>query len=71
MEGIVFEAGLLDGTLAAVGLFVMLAVALGAILFGYIADEEARGRRLEWLEEPLAMAGQPGQAEEMKVRKAA
>lgn len=71
MEGIVFEIALLDATLAAAGLFVMLAVALGAVLFGYIADEEARGRRLEWLEEPLAMAGESGQVEGLKLRKAA
>lgn len=71
MEGIVFEAALLDATLAAAGLFVMLAVALGAVLFGYIADEEARGRQIEWLEEPLAMAGQSGQVEGLRLPKAA
>lgn len=71
MEGIVFETALLDGTLAAAGPFVMLAVATGAILFGYVADEEARGRRLEWLEDPLAMPGEAGQVEGLPLRKAA
>ncbi len=51
--------------------FAMLAVAMGAILFGYIADEEAKGRRIEWLEEPLAMAGKPAEGEEVRLRKAA
>ncbi len=49
----------------------MLAVAMGVILFGYIADEEAKGRRIEWLEEPLAMAGKPAEGEEVRRRKAA
>lgn len=71
MEGILFETELLNATIAAAGLVVMLAVAMGVILFGYVADEEARGRRLEWLEEPLAMAGEPVQVGEVKLRKAA
>jgi len=71
MEGVLFETELLNATIAAAGLVVMLAVAMGVILFGYVADEEARGRRLEWLEEPLARAGEPVQVEEVKLRKAA
>jgi len=71
MEAIVFETALLDATLAVAGLLVMLAVAMGVILFGYVADEEARGRRIEWLEEPLAMPGESAQAEEVRLRKAA
>jgi len=71
MEGILFETGFLNATVAGVGLLAMLAVAMGVILFGYIADEEARGRRIEWLEEPLAMAGKPAQGEEVRLHKAA
>lgn len=71
MEGVLFETEFLNATIAVAGLFAMLAVVMGVILFGYIADEEARGRRLEWLEEPLAMAGEPAQVEEVKLRKAA
>ena len=71
MEGVLFETEFLDATIAGVGLLAMLAVAMGGILFGYIADEEARGRRIEWLEEPLAMPGESAQAGEVKLRKAA
>jgi hypothetical protein len=55
MEGMFLEAGFLNSTIAVAGLAVLLAVALGGILFSYIADEEAKGRRIDWLEEPLAM----------------
>lgn len=71
MEGVLFQPEFLDASIAVVGLLVMLAVGLGGILFGYIADEEAKGRRIEWLEEPLAMPGEHRQAEEVRVRKAA
>ncbi len=43
--------------LAVAGLLVMLAVAIGALVFAYIGDEEARGRHIDWLEEPLATPG--------------
>ena len=71
MEGIFFEPEFLNATVAGLGLLAMLAVVVGAILFGYLADEEARGRRFEWLEESLVMAGEPAQAEEVILRKAA
>ena len=71
MEGFVLGSGLLNSTVAATGLLILLAVAMGAILFGYIADEEAKGRRVEWLEEPLAVPGEYGQAQGIKLKKAA
>ena len=71
MEGILLEAGFLNSTIAVAGLLVLLAVALGGILFGYIADEEARGRRIDWLEEPLTMGGEPEQVVKAVLRKAA
>ena len=71
MEGMFFEAGFLNPTIAVAGLSVQLAVALGGILFSYIADEEARGRRIDWLEEPLAMGGEPERVEKVILRKAA
>jgi len=57
--------------IAVAGLLIMLAVAIGGLAFAYIADEEAKGRRIEWLEEPLAMPGETAQAEEVRLRKAA
>lgn len=71
MEGTLVELGFLDPTIAVAGLLVLLAVALGGILFGYIADEEARGRRIDWLEEPLAMPGVPKQVGREIFQKAA
>lgn len=53
------------------GLLVMLAVAIGGLAFAYIADEEAKGRRIEWLEEPLATIGESSEAQETMLRKAA
>jgi hypothetical protein len=71
MEGLVFGAEFLNSTIAVAGLLVLLAVAMGAILFSYVADEEAKGRRIEWLEEPLAMPGEPERVEAPSLRRAA
>ena len=56
---------------AAAGLLVMLAVAIGGLAFAYIADEEAKGRRIDWLEEPLATIGESSEVHETRLRKAA
>ncbi len=71
MESMFLEAEFLSSTIATAGLLILLAVALGGILFGYIADEEAKGRRIEWLEEPLAMPEAPGVVAKVILRKAA
>ncbi len=71
METLVFGSELLNSTIAVTGLLGLLAVALGGILFSYIADEEAKGRRIDWLEEPLAMPGVPTQVERGVFQKAA
>ena len=65
------DVHLFDPTIAAAGLAILLLIAVVGLLFSYIADEEARGRRIEWLEEPLAMPGERRQAEEARIRKAA
>jgi len=57
--------------IAAAGLLIMLAVAIGGLAFAYIADEEAKGRRIEWLEEPLATIGESSEVQETRLRKAA
>jgi len=56
---------------AAAGLLVMLAVAIGGLAFAYIADEEAKGRRIDWLEEPLATIGESSEVQETRLREAA
>lgn len=71
MEGLLFNTEFWNPGIAAAGLAILLAVALAGILFGYIADEEAKGRRIEWLEEPLAMGGEPEKAQEVRLSKAA
>ncbi len=58
-EGTLLEVRFLNPTIAVAGLLVLLAVALGGILFSYIADEEAKGKRIEWIEETQAMPGEP------------
>jgi L-asparagine transporter-like permease len=68
---LLFDTEFWSPTIAIAGLAILLAVALAAILFGYIADEEAKGRRIEWLEEPLALGGEPEKMQEAQLRKAA
>jgi hypothetical protein len=56
---------------AVAGLLLMFAVALAGLVFAYIADEEAQGRRIDWLEEPLATIGESSEVQETRLRKAA
>ena len=57
--------------IAVAGLLIMLAVTIAGLAFAYIADEEAKGRRIEWLEEPLATIGESSEVQETRLRKAA
>lgn len=71
MENLVFGSELLNPTIAVASLLVLLAVALGGILFSYIADEEAKGRWIDWLEEPLATGWERKPVEKVTLLKAA
>ena len=71
MEGIVLGAEVFESAVTFAGGLILLAIAVGAILLGYTADEEAKGRRIEWLEEPLATAGEPEGVQEAKLAKVA
>ena len=71
MEGILFPAEVFKSAVAFAGGLVLLAIAVGAILLGYVADEEAKGRRIDWLEEPLATPEESRHVEDVKLRKAA
>jgi hypothetical protein len=74
VEGLVLETQYFDSTMAGAGLAMLLAVAIGSLLFGYIAEEEARGRRIDWLEEPQTMPGEytsVREAEEFTLTRAA
>lgn len=71
MEGIVLGTEVFTSPVAFAGGLILLAVVVAAILLGYIADEEAKGRRIDWLEEPLATAGEPEGVQEAKLAKVA
>lgn len=71
MEIILMEPEFLPAATLTMGLLAFLAVALAGILLGYAADEDARGRRLAWLEEPLATVPRPVPLERVELRKAA
>ena len=72
MEAMIYSGEFIDLIVATAGLWAMLAAAIGGLLlFGYVADEEAKGRRLMWLEEPLATAPRPVRLEKVELRKAA
>jgi hypothetical protein len=71
MEATLLAGEFLDSTIAVAGLLVLLAVAMAGILFSYIADEEAKGRRIEWLEEPLATGWEGKPVEKVTLLKAA
>ena len=74
MEGLALDLEFFNATIAAAGLAILLAVAIGVLVFSYIADEERKGRRIDWLEEPLAMPGDrvhPQTIEAVKLPKAA
>ena len=53
------------------GGLILLAVLAGGVLLGCIAEEEAKGRRLIWAEEPLPEAGKPALPEAEQLRRAA
>ncbi|MCI0658690.1 MAG: hypothetical protein L0170_16685 [Acidobacteria bacterium] len=71
MEGIVLATAAFESTVGFVGGLVLLAIAVGAFLLGYIAHEEAKGRRIDWLEEPLATPQEFRHMEDVKLAKAA
>ena len=71
MELIFMDPEFLSATTVTAVLLAFLAVALAGILFGYVADEEAKGRRIAWLEDPLATAPKSVRLEKVELRKAA
>lgn len=71
MEGIVLGSEVFASPIAFTGGLILLAVLVGGVLLGYTAEEEKRGRRIEGLEEPLAMPREPEQVEKAKAHRAA
>lgn len=71
MEGIVLGTEVFASPVSFAGGLILLAVLVGAVLLGSIAEEEAKGRRFVWAEEPLAEVRKPTPAEEAKAHRAA
>jgi hypothetical protein len=71
MEGIVLGTEAFESAFTFAGGLILLVVAVGAFLLGYIAHEEAKGRRIDWLEEPLATPEESRHVEDVRLRKAA
>ncbi len=64
MEGIVFDAAVIDSAVAFLCGLAILAIAVAFILIGSVYDKEAAGRRVYWAEWPLPEAGPETPAEE-------
>jgi hypothetical protein len=71
MEFVIMEPEFLSAAIGTAGLLAFSAVVLAGIFFGYVADEEVKGRRLMWLEEPIATVPTPVRLEKVELRKAA
>lgn len=71
MEGIVLGSEVFASPIAFTGGLILLAILVGGVLLGYIAEEERKGMRFVWLEEPLAMPREPEQVEKAKAHRAA
>lgn len=65
MEGILLPVSIFGSTVALIGAGFGLAVVLQMILLGYVADEEAKGRRLFWAEFPIAEGRESARAREL------
>ncbi|MGH7772530.1 MAG: hypothetical protein ACREQA_09890 [Candidatus Binatia bacterium] len=71
MDGIFFG----PAVLAAPGIFaagvLVLAISVGAMVFGYLADQARMGRGVSWPELPVHETAQPTPATKAEVRRAA
>ncbi len=53
MEGIALGTEFIGSVFAYMGGIALLAFVAGAVLFGYMAEEERKGNRLYWAEWPI------------------
>ena len=53
MEGILFDIGAFISPVNVLLGLVLFAIGVGGILLGYMADEEASGKRIFWAESPF------------------
>ena len=54
MEGIALATEFIGSVIAYLGGVALLAFVVSGILLGYMADEEASGKRIFWAESPFA-----------------
>ena len=58
MEGILFDIEMFALPVTVLLGLVLLAIGAGGILLGYMADEEASGKRIFWAESPFTDVGE-------------
>jgi hypothetical protein len=63
MEGIIVDPDIFTSFAAWIGGAIVLVLVVAGIFFGYMADEERRGRRLPWAEWPLPGTEEPATPE--------
>ena len=58
MEGIALTTELIGSVFAYLGGVALLAFVVSVVLLGYMADEEASGKRIFWAESPFTDVGE-------------
>jgi hypothetical protein len=71
MEGILIDTAVFGSAYAIVGGVLLLAVAVGFSILGYVSDGEAEGKRFSWAEWPIPEADETVHPEEMEILLAA
>lgn len=67
MEGIILGLEALTSPLTFIGGLPLLAVVVGVVLFGYMAEEEKAGRRFYWAEWPIPSTEETSFEEELRL----
>ncbi len=67
MEGIALGTEFIGSVFAYLGGIALLAFVAGAVLFGYMAEEERKGNRLYWAEWPIPETGETATEEEFRL----
>ena len=71
MEGILYDISLFESPVAVIAGLALLAVAVGSILLGRMADEEKKGNSIFWAESPYTDVSEPAPAEPRSIPRAA
>jgi len=71
MEGILLDIESFVSPITALFGLVLLGIGVGAILLGYMADEEKSGKRIFWAESPFTDVSEAPPVEGVPYRRAA